>query len=209
MAAVPLVLDLDGVPCLVVGAGRVAERKIAALLRSGARIRVVAPWATPRLRALARRGSLTWDRGPYRRAHLRGARLVIAAASDSTANRAVARDARRRGVFVSVADDPDLCTLTLPAVLRRGPLVVAVSTSGESPALARALRDDLAKRIGPEHGVYVALVGSIRRRLRRVPDPADRRRRYRRLLGAPLLRLLRSGRRTEARRAARRAAGLA
>jgi siroheme synthase-like protein len=208
MAAIPLVLDLAGVRCLVVGAGRVAERKVAALLGSGARIRIVAPRATPRLRALARRGSLTWDRRRYRTAHLRGVRLAIAAASDPAANRAVAREARRRGVFVSVADDPDLCTLTLPAVLRRGPLVVAVSTSGESPALAKALRDDLARRIGPEHGAYVALVGSIRRGLHRLPDAAERRRRYRRLLAAPLMRLLRSGRRAEARRAARSAAGL-
>jgi siroheme synthase-like protein len=209
MSRVPVALELKGVTCLVVGAGRVSDRKVAMLLRAGARVRVVAPDATKRIRSLARSGLLRWTRAIYRPAHLRGSGLVLAATSDPAVNRAVAREARRRGIFVNVADDASLCTLVLAAVLRRGPLVVSVATSGESPAVARALRDDLARHCGPEYGAYVRIIGALRRTLRSaVPDPAERARRYRRLLRVPLLPLLRSGRTREARRAARHAAGI-
>jgi precorrin-2 dehydrogenase/sirohydrochlorin ferrochelatase len=121
----------------------------------------------------------------------------------------VARDARRLGLFVNVADDPGLCTLVMPAILRRGDLLVTVSTSGLSPTLARSLRDDLGARIGPEYGEYLRIVGSVRRRLRlAVVDPRDRARRLRRIPSVALLARLRSGRRREAWRTAGRAAGL-
>jgi precorrin-2 dehydrogenase/sirohydrochlorin ferrochelatase len=206
---VPLVLDLAGTRCVIVGGGKVAERKLAALLRSGADLLVVAPEVTARIRNLVRRRRVRWRRALYRARHLAGARLALAATSDRGTNRRVARDAGRLGLFVNVADDPGLCTLVMPAVLRRGDLLVAVSTTGQSPALARSLRDDLAVRLGPEYGEYVRIVGSIRSRLlARVSDPRDRARRYRRLLRAPIRARLRSGRRREAWRAARRAAGL-
>ncbi len=209
MARLPVVLDVEGVRCLVVGAGPVATRKIGALLAAGARVEVVAPRAGERVRALARRGAVRWRRGSYRPGDLRGARLVVAATSDGAVNRAIARAARRRGLFVNVADDPVLGSLMMPAVLSRGPLRIAVSTSGESPALARALRDDLAHAFGAEYASYVRLVGEIRRRLQAAGcGEASMRRRYGRLLRAPLLDLLRRGRRAEARRAALRAAGL-
>jgi len=207
--AVPVVLDLAGRRCVIVGGGQVAERKIAALLPSGADLLVVAPKVTARIRELARRRRVRWLRARYRPLYLKQARLALAATSDPVTNRRVARDAGRLGLFVNVADDPGLCTLVMTAMLRRGDLLVAVSTAGQSPALARSLRDDLAVRIGPEYGEYVRIVGSIRRRLRAsVGDPRDRARRLRRVLAAPLLARLRSGRRQEAWRAARRAAGL-
>ncbi len=209
MGFAPLVLDLKGVRFVVVGAGRVAGRKIAPLRRAAARVSVIAPCATPLIRRLARLGRLQWRQGPYRAADLKGARFAVAAASDPRVNRAVARDARRLGIFVDLTDDPRRSTFHLPAVLARGPLLVAVSTSGESPAFARALRDRMARRIAPETGAYVRIIGRVRRRLlAEVPDTVERDRRYRRLLRAPLLRLLRSGRLAEARAAARRAAGL-
>jgi len=207
--AVPVVLDLAGRRCVIVGGGRVAERKIAALLPSGADLLVVAPRVTARIRELAKRRRVRWRRASYRPLCLRRARLALAATSDRATNRRVARDAGRLGLFVNVADDPGLCTLVMPAVLRRGDLLVAVSTGGLSPALARSLRDDLAGRLGREYGEYVRLVASIRRRLRAcVDDPRQRARRLRKVLGMRLLARLRSGRREEAWRAARRAAGL-
>lgn len=203
-----MVLDLKGVRCVVVGAGRVAGRKIAPLRRAAARVSVIAPRATPLIRRLARLGHLTWRKVPYRAAHLRGARFAVAAASDPRVNRAVARDARRLGIFVDLTDDARGSTFHFPAVLARGPLLVAISTSGESPALARALRDRMARRIAPEIGAYLRIIGRERRRLlAEVPDAVERDRRYRRLLRAPLMRLLRTGRRAEARASARRAAG--
>ena len=209
MAALPLFLDLSGISCRVVGAGRVAERRIVALVRAGARVTVVAPRATRRVADLARNGRLVWRREGYRSGGLRGARLVVAATSDARVNRAIALQAGRLGLFCNVADDAKLCTMTVPAVLRRGPLQLAVFTGGESPALARRLRDDLARRYGPEYGTYLRILGSVRRRLLRSVGPgALRTQRYRRLLDAPVLRLLRAGRIAEARRAARCAAGL-
>jgi len=208
MAHLPLVLELEGIRCLVVGAGRVAERKITTLLRAGAGIRVVAPHATERIAALARSRILRWRAGPFRPSDLRGVRLVVTATSDRATNRDVARRAARSGAFCDVADDPDLCTMMMPAVMSRGPLRISVSTSGESPAMARTLRDDLAQRYGSEYGAYLRIIGALRRRLlATVSDRAERRRRYRRLLRVPLLRLLRDGRRDEARSRARTAAG--
>jgi siroheme synthase-like protein len=145
MAHLPLVLELEGIRCLVVGAGRIAERKIATLLRAGAGIRVVAPPATERIAALAQRRTLRWRAGPFRPSDLRGVRLVVTATSDRAINRDVARRAAHSGVFCDVADDPDLCTMMMPAVMSRGPLRISVSTGGESPAMARSLRDDLGR----------------------------------------------------------------
>ncbi len=210
MALIPLMLDLAGVPCLVVGAGRVAERKVRVLRRAGARLSLVAPRATPQLRAMARRGALRWRRRRFRLADLRGARLVFAATSDEAVNNAVARAAWRRHLFVNVADDPEAGSLQMPALLRRGALVVAISTSGRSPGVARALRDDLARRFGSEYAAYVAIIGAVRGRLLRdVGDERERRRRLRALLRAPILPLLRRGSAGAARAAAWRAAGLA
>lgn len=208
MAHLPLVLELEGIRCLVVGAGRVAERKITTLLRAGAGIRVVAPRATERIASLGRRGNLRWRAGRFRPSDVRGVRLVVAATSDRTVNREVARMAARAGAFCNVADDPDLSTMVMPAVMSRGPLRISVSTGGESPAMARVLRDDLGRRYGKEYGAYLTMIGALRRRLvATVSDGDERRRRYRRLLRAPLLRLLRDGRRSEARSRARAAAG--
>lgn len=207
--AIPLVLDLEGRRCVVVGGGRVAERRIAALLPSGAGLLVVAPEVTRRIRSLAGRRRLRWRRSAYHPSCLKKVSLVLAATSDAATNRRVARDAERLGLFVNVADDPGLGTVMMPAILRRGDLLVAVSTSGLSPGLSRSLRDDLEARIGPEYGEYLKIVGSVRRRLRRaVDDPRDRARRLRRVPEAALLARLRAGRRREAWRAALLAAGL-
>lgn len=209
MAYLPVLLDLDGLSVVSVGGGRIAERRVLQLLRAGARVRLVAPAATPRLRSLARRGAIDWRSRGFRPGDLRGARLVIAATNVPRVNAAVAREARRRDLFVNRADDSAGCRLIFPAVLARGPLVIAVTTSGESPGLARRIRDDLARRYGAEHGTYLRLIGAIRRRiLAEVAGPLERQRRCRRLLRAPILRLLRAGRTIDARRAGLRAAGL-
>src|SRR5262249_5240582 len=149
---------------------------------------VVAPRAAGRVRRLVRLGQVTWRKAAYTPGQLRGARFVVAAASEPRVNSAVARDARRRGGFVDRTAGPRRSTFHMPAVLGRGPLLVSVSTSGESPALARALRDRIARGLAPELGVYIRIVGRERRRLAaEVRDPRERARRYGRLLRAPLL----------------------
>lgn len=134
---------------------------------------------------------------------------MFVATSDEDVNRAVARSAARRHLFVNAAGDPEAGSIQMPALLRRGALLVAISTSGRSPGAARALRDDLARRFGREYSDYVAIIGAVRGRvLRCVGEGRDRRRRLRALLRAPILPLLRRGSAGAARAAARRAAGL-
>lgn len=209
MPHLPLVLNLKGVSCLVVGAGGIAARRISSLVRAGARVKVVAPTARGRIRDQARRGTIEWRRSGFRPTDLRGVMLVVAATSDTAVNRKVARAAHLRGCLVNVIDAPPLCSVIFPAVLKRGSLLMAVTTLGESPTLSRALRDELAVKYGREYPAYVKLIGAVRRRLRRVvADSAERERRTRRVLDAPVLSLLRSGHPDRAREAAMRAAGL-
>lgn len=111
-------------------------------------------------------GKLSWDERAYRSDDLTGCCLVVAATDDQGANRAVAADAEAAGVWVNVADDPDACMFTLPAVLRSGPVMVAVSTGGHSPALAGWLRSRLAREVGPEYGALAQLLSEAREELR-------------------------------------------
>ena len=140
-------LDLHGRRCVVVGGGTVGGEKARGLLACGADVTIVSPTLDESLRSLA----LTWRRGTYRRRDLRGAFLVIAATSQRDVNERVHRDAEKRGLLCNVADVPDLCNFILPAVHREGPIAVAVSTGGASPALAKRIRSDVAAIVAPEH----------------------------------------------------------
>lgn len=139
----PVVLDLTDVPVLLVGGGAIASRKAEGLLQAGALVTVVAPMVLPPLAAAA---SEVRERG-YVADDLDGHQMVMTATDDPAVNAQVAADARRRGMWVNSADDPANCSFILPAVTRRGPVVVAVGTDGSSPALARHLRDRIADEI--------------------------------------------------------------
>jgi precorrin-2 dehydrogenase/sirohydrochlorin ferrochelatase len=140
-------LDLTGRSCLVVGGGRVGLEKARGLLDCGARVTVVAPEIVPELLDLP----VEWVQSRYASWDLDGRWLVVAATPDREVNRQVYVDAERLGIFCNVADDPELCSLILPAVHRVDPIAVAVSTGGASPALAQRLRSEIAKVVGPEH----------------------------------------------------------
>jgi siroheme synthase-like protein len=148
-------LDLTGRSCLVVGGGRVALEKADGLLAAGARVTVVAPAILPEL---ARR-DVTCVRGSYCSSDLDGRVLVIAATADPDVNRRVSEDAEARGLLCNVADVPELCSFILPAVHRAGPITIAVSTAGASPALAKRLRDRFAALVDDE---TVALAERLR-----------------------------------------------
>jgi siroheme synthase-like protein len=139
----PIVLDLTGVPVLVVGGGQIAARKASGLLEAGARLTVVAPVVGSDLAAAA---AMVHER-QYLSADIIGHQLVLTATDDPTVNAQVAIDARQAGVWVNSADDPENCSFILPALARRGPVVVAVGTDGSSPALARHLRDRIAAEV--------------------------------------------------------------
>lgn len=169
----PVSLIVADRPCLVVGAGRVAARKIASLLSCGADVTVVAPEAHVALGLLAQDGVFTRLQGPYLKVHLRpyregeaaDFRLVVTATGDPVVDAAVFRDAEDAGVWVNSADDPDRCTFVLPAVTRDGSVTVAVSTGGASPALASWLRGRIAEALGPGLGQLAEILDDARRRI--------------------------------------------
>ncbi|MGH8975896.1 MAG: precorrin-2 dehydrogenase/sirohydrochlorin ferrochelatase family protein [Acidimicrobiia bacterium] len=184
----PVALELAGRRCVVVGTGPVAEEKVKGLLDAGASVAVIAPAA-------------------YRRGDLAGAFLVIAASGDPGVNRAVFAEAEDERVLCNAVDDVDHCHFAAPSVLRRGDLVVAISTGGRSPALAKRLRADLAERLGPELGVLTEVLGDLRAELmvsRHRVDFATWAHRWESALDNDLAGLVRAGRLDEVRDVVRR-----
>jgi siroheme synthase-like protein len=155
-------IDLTGKRCLVVGAGPVGFEKIEGLRAAGADVVVVAPDAVPEVQDLAAHEQLEWVDRPYRSTDLEGAFLVIAATSDTELNTRVHADAERRHLLVNVADVPHLCNFILPAIVRDGPLAVAISTNGASPALAQRIKREAAETFGRPYADLAALLEEAR-----------------------------------------------
>jgi precorrin-2 dehydrogenase/sirohydrochlorin ferrochelatase len=183
----PMMVDLTGKRCLVVGGGTVAERKVTLLLECGADVEVVSPATTARLGALAASGAVRVRRRPVRPSDLSDAFLVVVATDDPQVNREVAEHVRTTGGLVNVADDLEACSFLVPSVLRRGDLTIAISTGGGSPALAKKLRQRLEQTIGPEYEAYLAALRLLRERARRaIADPQVRQAVYRRAVESDL-----------------------
>lgn len=160
--------------CLVVGGGPVAHRKVEDCLRAGLEVLVVSPSLAPPLRELLRQGRIRWREGEFAPRDLEGIFIVFAAAARAV-NESVGEAARRAGVLVNVVDCPEWSDFISPAVWERGPVTVAVSTGGASPALAARIRDRIAGMVGDEVGEWAEVLASFRLRLReRVPDAATR-----------------------------------
>ncbi len=173
----PVFLRLAGVPCVVVGGGAVAERKVASLLSAGAQVTVVAPRLTAALTAQVAAGAIAHRRRTYCDGDLDGARLAYAATDDEALHADLARAATAAAVPLNVVDRPQWCSFIVPAVLRRGALTVAISTGGASPALARRLREDLDRHLGPEYERALDLLARLRRHLQGGPLPGSERQR--------------------------------
>jgi len=156
-------LKLEGRRCLVVGAGDVGEPKIAGLLETGARVHVVALDASPAVREWARAGRLELELRAYSGKDLEGAFLAVVATNSRSLNQRVYDEAQRRGVLCNVVDVPDLCDFFYPAIVRRGDLQIAVSTSGQSPSLAQKIRQQLEQQFGPGYEAWVAELGQTRK----------------------------------------------
>ena len=139
----PVYLNLRGRRCVIIGGGTVAEGKIARLLDSGAQIRVVSPDATPGIRQFVADGSVQWEERKYRDGDLEGAFIAIAATNVREVNRRIFEEANERGVMLNAVDDPPNCSFIAPSIVQRGPVTLAISTGGVSPALARKLRESL------------------------------------------------------------------
>ncbi|MFZ0863889.1 MAG: bifunctional precorrin-2 dehydrogenase/sirohydrochlorin ferrochelatase [Candidatus Sulfotelmatobacter sp.] len=159
----PMFLKLKGRQCLVVGAGKIGEPKIGGLLETSARIRVVALDASPAVREWARAGKIELELRAFSAEDLDGAFLAVVATNSRSLNERVYHAAQRRGVLCNVVDVPDLCDFFYPAIVRRGDLQIAVSTSGRSPSLAQKIRQQLEKQFGPGYGAWVAKLGETRK----------------------------------------------
>ncbi len=157
----PLLMNVEGKECLVVGAGAVAARKARSLLECGAAVTVIGENPVPSLEKLEGRG-VKIRRRKYRRSDMKRYALVFGATDDVETNRRLSRESRRLGLPVNIADDPAQSTFILPAVYRRGDLTISVSTAGRSPAAARAVKEDLGRRYGADYAALVELLGDHR-----------------------------------------------
>jgi precorrin-2 dehydrogenase/sirohydrochlorin ferrochelatase len=156
-------LKLSGRMCVVVGGGEVGLEKVEGLLACGATVRLIAPEAHDALHDYAREGSITWEQREYEGpADLRGVFLVIAASDDSDVNIAVFEDADERAMLVNVVDVPPLCNFILPAIVRNGPLAIAISTAGASPALAKRMKREIAAQFGEPYARLALLLAEAR-----------------------------------------------
>ncbi len=170
-------LKLSGRPCLVVGAGTIAESKIASLLEAEAKVRVVAPQATPEVRSWAQSNKIDWQQRGFHPNDLEGMFLVVAATSSTELHEKIFEEATRRGVLCNVVDVPSLCDFYYPAVVQRGALQIAISTAGQSPALAQRLRKQLEDQFGPEYEEWLGQLGDSRDKLQAGRlDPDERKR---------------------------------
>lgn len=159
----PMFLKLAGKQCLVVGAGQVGEPKIAGLLETGARVRVVAPEANAAVREWGQGGRIELELRRFESTDLDGVFLAVVATSSRTLNERIYDEAQKRGVLCNIVDVPDLCDFFYPSVVRRGDLQIAISTAGNSPSLAQKIRQQLEKQFGPAYTAWVAELGETRK----------------------------------------------
>src|ERR1700733_7665307 len=162
-ALFPMFMKLEGKRCLVVGAGKVGEPKIASLLDTGARVHVVAPDATEAVHTWAQAGQITLELRPFTSTDLDGTFLAVVATASRALNGSIYREAQHRGVLCNVVDNPEYCDFYYGAVVHRGDLQIAISTNGQSPSLAQKLRQQLERQFGPAYAQWVAELGETRR----------------------------------------------
>ncbi len=194
----PLFVDISGRKCLVVGGGRVAERKVSRLWAAGATVEVIAKMLTPLLGEMSREAKIVHINAEYDRTLLSGAFLVIGATNDGAVNRRIGRDAREVGVLVNVVDDPEQGDFIVPSLLERGDLSIAVSTAGRSPALAKKIRKELESLYGTEYSVLLRILGDLRGRLIAEGNESDANRgRFESVVYSEILDYIRSGRTDE------------
>ena len=155
-------LKLKGRRCLVVGGGDIGLEKVDGLLACDGDVTLVAPHAIAALEELAREGSIRWERREYRPADLEGAFMVIACTDDTDVNIGIYEDAEKRAMLVNIVDVPPLCNFILPAIVRTGPLAVAISTAGASPALAKRMKREVAELFGEEYAQLAIMLNDVR-----------------------------------------------
>ncbi len=200
MGYYPLMMDLTGRRCLVVGGGEVARRKVASLVEAGGLVTVIAPEIDS---AIVDMPSVRVEIRAWRPGEIAGYVLVFAATDDRMLNTAVSEEARANGIPVNVVDDPELCSFIVPACVRRQDFLIAVTTSGKSPTLSKKIRREIEARYGREYGEFVALLGEVRALVKeKYSEAKDREAVFGRLMDCGILELLSTGNIEEARKKA-------
>ncbi|HEY8180815.1 MAG TPA: bifunctional precorrin-2 dehydrogenase/sirohydrochlorin ferrochelatase [Thermoanaerobaculia bacterium] len=195
----PIFLDIEDRDVVIIGGGPVCERKAETMMKYGARVTVVAPTFTDQIAQWAKSGALKIRKKKYDAADLDGASIVIASTDDEGVNTRIASDCRKRKIPVNVVDVTHLCEFIVPAIVESGSIQLAVSTGGKSPALARTLKEDLQKFVGPEYAEINDLLGTLRPSAKRVlPTDVDRKRFFDGIIARGVLDMVRQGKRREA-----------
>ncbi|MDK2986028.1 MAG: precorrin-2 dehydrogenase [Clostridia bacterium] len=199
MAALfPIYLSLKNKDCLVVGGGKVAQRKVQSLIAAEASVRVISPKITSDLLKLVHEGKIFWKQKKFHAEDLENPFIVISATDDENVNKEVATLCMEKNIPVNVVDDPPKCTFHIPAVVRRGDFALAISTAGKSPMLAGKLRRQLEFQFGEEYEIYVQLLGEMRERiLKEIPEENKRRKIFKRLVDSDLLDLIKEGKQSK------------
>jgi precorrin-2 dehydrogenase / sirohydrochlorin ferrochelatase len=170
-------MDISGKTCLVVGGGAVAERKARMLLKFDAVVRLVSPKVTKGLLKLSAAGRLALEEHEYKEGDLEGATLVFAATDDEEINIRIKAEAEERKIPVNVVDNPRLCDFIVPSIVKRGPIVIAISTSGTLPSLSKKLRGLIAGQVSDDYVRYVDIVGRVRKLLLETEKDKEKRKR--------------------------------
>jgi precorrin-2 dehydrogenase/sirohydrochlorin ferrochelatase len=194
----PIHLVIKNRDCLVVGGGAVGTRKVNTLLECGARVTVVSPDPSRQLMKLASEGAITLTQRAYRSDDLNGTFLVIGATDDENLNQQISNDAAQSNTLCNIADRPEACNFILPSIVRRGDLVITISTSGKSPALAKQLRQKLETQFGQEYAEFLLLMGAIRKKLLgQDHEPEAHKDLFNKLIDSDLIQLMQSGKTEE------------
>ena len=171
----PIFLKIAARPCIVIGAGNLAESKIESLQAAHAKVTVIAPEARPRIANLAAGGEIEWKQRKYMEGDLTGHFLVVAATDSPAVNRAVHREATEKNIICNAVDDPPFCDFYFPSVVRRGDLQIAISTAGASPALAQRLRKEINAQLPLDAGDWLTDLGNLRREVTQMEPLNDER----------------------------------
>ena len=199
MDFLPISLDIKAQRCLVIGGGEIAARKVGMLLRAGAQVKVVSPTINEALAELSAVGKIHHQTSEFQESDLAGVILVIAATDNAALNQHVSGLARQRSLLVNVVDEPALCNFILPSIIDRSPVIVAVSTGGASPVLARLLRARLETLIPASYGRLAELGARFREQVKqRLPNTTQRRRFWEQILQGPVAEMVYAGRDNEA-----------
>lgn len=200
MGYYPIAVDLTDRSCLVVGGGEVALRKVKALLEAGACVRVIAPEIDPRIAELK---GVSILRRNYQPGDITGYSVIFAATGDKDVNASIFEEARRVNILTNVADDPELCSFIVPSIVRRGDLIIAISTSGKSPALAKRIRKQIEASYGREYALLVDILGEMREIIKsKYSSQPEREVAFNALLDVGILEMLKDGKEEEARKKA-------